>query len=355
MDHRATILAKDHVTEIAQRLDLSPAGAGHFVVIALDGDEAVFVDGTIQQLVGGREMPGQWRQELAFVFEGLSGNEAGLALRSLFHPHGRPRQGLVVEILQTGKRAARDEVGFDGQEAAFLARFPIRMSGRMAQELEPVAASEDFHLRDHQRVGAQPAPARQIGVVDDADRRRVAPMHQGQMQKALQMKAIEEGVELQIPPLRVTQIKQAGLEPQPLRAHQQRKRAGVVLHLGPGLVGHSLTALLTWAGDAQVPQTPRQGRVFDRDTVLFPQLLGHALGVALTLLVQLAEQVRIQHDFRGPNGRGHLPGLGDDPPHGSAAEPELPGDGPLGDPFLMQEEDRFTCVRSDHGAFGWFG
>lgn len=104
----------------------------------------------------------------------------------------------MVEILQTGKGAARDEVGFDGEEAAFLARFPIRMLGRMAQELEAVAPSEDFHLRDHHRVGAQPAPAGQIGVVDDTERRRIAPMHQGQMQEALEVKAIEDGVELQI-------------------------------------------------------------------------------------------------------------------------------------------------------------
>ncbi len=307
LDHRATILAKNHVMEVAQHLDLSPAGAGHFVVIALDGDEAVFVDGTIQQLVRGREMPGQWRQELAFVFEGLRGNEAGLALRSLFHPHGGPRQSLVVEILQTGKRAARNEVGFDGQEAAFLACFPIRMLGRMAQELEAVAAREDFHLRDHHRASAQPAPTGQIGVVDDADPRRITPMHQGQMQEALQVKAIEDGVELQIPPLGIPQIKQAGLQPQPLRAHPHCERAGIMLHLRSGFVGHFLTARRTRAGDAQVPQMPRQGRVFDRDAVFFPQLFGHALGVALTLLVQLAQQVAIQHHSRRATVGGICP------------------------------------------------
>jgi hypothetical protein len=132
------------------------------------------------------------------------------------------------------------------------------------------------------------------------------------------MKAVKHGVELQIPALGVTQVKQAGLQSQALGAHQQLERTGVVLHLGPGLIGHPLTTLRTRTDDAQIPQPPRQGRVFDRDPVLFPELLHHPLGVAFTLLVQLAQPVRIQHDSRRANGRRHLPGLGDDPPHGIA-------------------------------------
>ena len=39
---------------------------------------------------------------------------------------GIPDQtAMAVEIFQTGKGAARDEVGFDGEEAAFLARFGV--------------------------------------------------------------------------------------------------------------------------------------------------------------------------------------------------------------------------------------
>ena len=70
-------------------------------------------------------MPRQLGQEGSFMFKRLGGNETSLALGPLFHPHRGPLQGLAVEILQALERAARNEVGFDRQEATLFARFAI--------------------------------------------------------------------------------------------------------------------------------------------------------------------------------------------------------------------------------------
>jgi hypothetical protein len=73
-----TILTKDQVAKITQNLDLSAAGAGHFVIIAVDGNVAVFVDRPFQQLVRRREVTGQRGQKLPFVFEGWAGMRPAL-------------------------------------------------------------------------------------------------------------------------------------------------------------------------------------------------------------------------------------------------------------------------------------
>ena len=164
-------------------------------------------------------MAGQRGQESPFMLESLGRNETGLALGPLFHPHGGPLQGLAVEVLQILESAARNKIGFDGQETAFFACLAIGVFGSMAQETKAVSFGEGFHLRNDHRLGAQAAPARQIGVVNNTKSRRVTPMAQSQVQETLEVKTIEAGVELQIPALGVTQVKQAGLQPQPLCTH----------------------------------------------------------------------------------------------------------------------------------------
>src|SRR5213078_475924 len=154
-------------------------------------------------------MSGQLSQKRPFVLEGLGGNEPGLALRPLLQAHRRPLQGLAVEILEVLEGTARHEVGFDREKTALLARFSIRMSWGMAAEGKPVGFGKSFHLRNDHGVGAQAAQTRQVSVVDDTDPGRIAPVAQGQMQETLQMEAVEDGVELEIPALGVAQVKQA--------------------------------------------------------------------------------------------------------------------------------------------------
>ena len=92
-----------------------------------------------------------------FIFEGLGRNEPRLALRALFHAHGRPLQRFLIEIFQVLELAAGQEVGFDREEASFLAGFPIGMSPSKCRseerspsagnETEAICFSKRFHLR----------------------------------------------------------------------------------------------------------------------------------------------------------------------------------------------------------------
>ena len=94
--------------------------------------------------------------------------------------------------------------------------------------------------------------------------------------------------------------------------------------------------------------------VADGDAVLLTEFFGDPLGVAVALLVELAQQVRINCLSRGTSRPGHLTGLGDNPPHGVATEFKSAGDLPNGHPFLMEKEHRFTLVRTDHRGLGGF-
>ena len=170
------------------------------------------------------------------------------------------------------------------------------------------------------------------------------------------MKAVKHGVELQIPALGVTQVKQAGLQPQPPGAHQQLERAGVVLHLRPGLIGHPLdNASGLGPADAQIPQLPRQGRVFDHDAVLFPQFFHHPLGVASHSWCSWRNRSGSSTILGGRMGGGICPDWAMIRRTTLRLSVELTGNGPLGNTFLMQQEDRFTLVRSDHGVLKGLG
>ena len=224
----------------------------------------------------------------------------------------------------------------------------------MAAEHKAVSFGKGFHLRDDHRVGAQAAQTRQVGVVDDTHRWRIAPVGQSQMQEALHVEAVKDGIKLQIPALAVTQVKKAGLQAQQHRTHPQCEGAGVVLHLGPGLLGPTLAAQVHGRADAQLAQIPGEGGVLDRDAVLFPEFFRHPLGVAVALLVELAQEIRIDDLNRGTSQPGHLAGLGDDSSHGVAAEFESAGDLPNGHPLLVEKEHRLTFVRCDHRGYGGF-
>ena len=57
------------------------------------------------------------------------------------------------------------------------------------------------------------------------------------------------------------------------------------------------------------------------NVVLFLKDFHHPLGVAVALLVKVPQQLRIQDQARATSALRHLPRLGNDLPHGIAAQP----------------------------------
>ena len=95
------------------------------------------------------------------------------------------------------------------------------------------------------------------------------------------------------------------------------------MHLGPGLIGHTITPGGRRQADAQLAQPPGEAGVFDRQAMLFLEFFKDALHVSVALLVELAQKVRV--DGGGGGTCGHLSLLGDDSAHGIAADRESPG------------------------------
>ena len=115
----------------------------------------------------------------------------------------------------------------------------FRLGWRIAwqRNSEAVALGEGGHFRRDHRLLAAAAQPRQVGVVDHALPGGVAPEHQRLVQETLHSEAVERAVELQVPPLRVPQVQQAGNDPRrPARQFHLVNR-GVVLHLQPGSSG----------------------------------------------------------------------------------------------------------------------
>jgi hypothetical protein len=172
--------------------------------------------------------------------------------------------------------------------------------------------------------------------------------------EALQLEAIEAAVELQVTPLAVAQVKHAGGDLVGLLSQANRIERGVVLHLGSRLIGHLVAAALGRLGDAELAQHPGQRRVAHRDAFLLGELFMHALDAATALPVKGAQQLRIDLLLVPAHGLGHLPLLGNDGAHRSAADPQSPGNLALAHAFLVEQEDCFTLVRFDHGVVSYF-
>ena len=80
-----------------------------------------------------------------------------------------------------------------------------------------------------------------------------------------------------------------------------------------------------------------------------------ALDPTIAFVIEPPEQFRIEADFGGVNRRRHLAALANNRPHRLVTEAKLTGDLTRRQAFLVQEEDGFTLVRSDHGIGGEFG
>ncbi|OLB31924.1 MAG: hypothetical protein AUH13_06490 [Acidobacteria bacterium 13_2_20CM_58_27] len=152
----------------------------------------------------------QGHQRGTFLLEGLRRNQPGFRHRAMFHADRGPLEGLLIQIFQAGKVAPREEVRFYGPEAAFLAGFAVGMPLFMADESEAVRGGEGGHLRHDHRIPPGAPQTGQVRVIDHTDPPGIAPEHQGCVQEAFHAEAVELSEKLQVPPLRVTQIEQAG-------------------------------------------------------------------------------------------------------------------------------------------------
>ena len=204
------------------------------------------------------ELGRQFSQVVAFVLECLGWNQLRLTGRAMLHTHRGPLERLPVQILQALEAAARQEVGLDRPKTSLLPGFSVGVADRMAEELEAVALGEGGHLRHDHRQLAAAAQTRQVGVVDDALPGGVAPEHQRLVQEALHGEAVECPVELQVPPLRVPQVQEAGNDPRRVARQLHLVHRGVVLHLDTGFVRHVIATGLGGLPQPQLPHRPRQ-------------------------------------------------------------------------------------------------
>src|SRR5271166_1701491 len=189
-------------------------------------------------LVRRRQMGWQLAQIVAFMLEGFGRNQLGFALGPVLHAHRRPLKGLAVEIVKSQERASSQKVSLYGPEAALLTGFAVGVSLFMTAELEAILPGEGLHLRDYHRLSTSAAQASQVGVVDNTLPRDTPPVSQGFMKKALHLEAIEAAVKLQVAPFGVAQVKKASHYSVELLPQLESIEGGVVLHLGPGFIGH---------------------------------------------------------------------------------------------------------------------
>src|SRR6516165_12429548 len=168
------------------------------------------------------------------------------------------------------------------------------MSLFMTTELEAILPGEGLHLRHDYRLGTGAAQASQVGVVDYTLPWNIPPVGQGLMKKALHLETIEAAVKLQVAPFGVAQVKKAGHDSVELLPQLESIEGGVVLHLGPGLIGAWLTPRSL--GSVQSP-TIGQRRNPHRRTQRSPRFNRRRSTPG-----ELVRSVFSSSDFRTPNG-----------------------------------------------------
>ena len=272
------------------------------------------------------ELGRQFGQIVAFVLESLGGDQSRLAGRAVLHAHRGPLECLLVQILQALEAAARQEVGLDRPETSLFSGFSVRVADRMAEEHEAVALGEGGHFRHDHRPLAAAAEPRQVGVVDDALLGGVAPEQERLVQETLHGETVECPVELQVPPLRVPQVQEAGDDPRRVARQFHLVHRGVVLHLDTRFVRHVIATGLGGLAQPQLPHRPRQGGIADLDPFFLHQDFVDALDPAIALLVQTPQQLRVDVDLVFPHRLGDGSLLADDCPHRAVADVELPAD-----------------------------
>jgi TrwC relaxase len=204
-----------------------------------------------------------------------------------YHAHRGPLQGLAIQIFQTGKATAGQEVRFHCPKTSFVAGLPVGMPYLVTKEAESVLAGEVGHLRHHHRIRSGSTQTGQVGVVDHADPGRIAPEAEGFVQETLHPEAIEAAIEAQIAALGVAQVDHAGDQVCRRVAELDLIGTGVMLHLFAGDIGHPLTALLrALLAKPELPHPAQHGGVGKLQAFFFHQLLVHTLHPAMAVSVE---------------------------------------------------------------------
>src|SRR5208337_2270695 len=213
---------------VFQDLNVLAFGSRHPIIIGAKGQVTVLVSAPTMVPIGRGQMGRQLGQVGALMLEGFSGNQPRLALGFVIHSHRGPRQRLSIDVLQTLESAAGQEIGFHRPEAPLFAGLAVAMLNLVAAEDKAILLGEGLHLRGDQRVGSGAPQPSQVGVVDNALAGGVAPEHQPFVKEALHFEPIKGAVKLEITPLAVAQVDQAGDELDTPARYLYLVEAGVV-------------------------------------------------------------------------------------------------------------------------------
>ena len=227
---------------VLQHLHLGAILAWHPVEVGVDGHVAILIDPPCKGKIRCRQMRRQLGEVGLLVLEGLGGDQPALADGLVLHLHRRPLKALLVPVLQCLETTTWQEVRLHREEAPFVSGLSVSMADLVALETEAVLLREGRHLRNDHRVLAAAPKTRQAGVVDDTERRGVAPECQRFMKEALHVEAVEGAVELEVAPLGVTQVENARDDARASIAKAHLIDRGIVLHLGTRLIRHPITA-----------------------------------------------------------------------------------------------------------------
>jgi hypothetical protein len=157
LGHTLAALIEFQPVRIFEHVHLLAAGAGHPVIVAVEGGVAILIGVPFMHQVRSGKMRRQLHQVMALVVERLGRNQPALGDRPLFHAHGGPLEGRLVQIFQTLEAPPRKKVRLHRPEAAFLASFAVGMILFVTHEAESILFGEGLHLRRHHRVPARAA------------------------------------------------------------------------------------------------------------------------------------------------------------------------------------------------------
>ena len=121
-----------------------------------------------------------------------------------------------------------------------------------------------------------------------------------------------------------------------------------MLHLRARFVSYSVTALLACCSKAKLAHDPAQCGIADINAVLFDEDLVRALNPTVALMINTADQIRVDLNLIASGGLRQLTALVDDGADRIGADVHVPSN--FSDPhtFFVQKVNRFTFVGFDH-------
>src|ERR1017187_7221144 len=142
-----------------------------------------------------------------------------------------PLARLIVQILPTGERSARQKVALDKPEGPFYARRAVGIAPLMCHEAKPEAVRERLHLRHRNHLAPRAPQHHHVRVIDHHALDYAARMPQRVGEKYLAVESVKRRIDLEEQHPRVAQDTRGGLRLVLPAAHFDRVWRRVVLHL----------------------------------------------------------------------------------------------------------------------------